>query len=297
MKVLGDWITYILYSALWRLVRLLPENRAYSFFNFLAIRSYEKDGRRIKRLRENYRKARPTLPDSEIEILVKAGIKNSMRYWCDTFRISDWSERRVIESVTTENEDLLISGAKSGRGVIVALPHAGNWDHAGYYFTTKGIEVNTVAEHLNPERLFRKFLAHRERMGIRVLDLADSVTEELATKLSDGKLVALVADRDLSKSGISVKFFGASARMPAGPALLAYRTAADLIVAFVSYRAKGIHIKFSGPIEIRRNEKERDEVERVTQVLAEKFEADINEDLVSWHMLQRIFVTDSEVKS
>lgn len=292
MKALSDWLTYFLYSAMWRLIRILPSRIAYGVFERIAIRAYRKNGRRVQRLRSNYKQIRPHLSDSDIESMVVAGMKNALRYWCDTFRISDWSRADVLETVTTENEELLLDGAKSGRGVIVGLPHAGNWDHAGYYFCSKGIEVNTVAEHLKPDRLFKKFLAHRERMGIRVLDLAGAVTEELAARLRTGKLVALVADRDLSKNGISVNFFGATARMPAGPALLAYRTSADLIVAFVSYRPRGIHIKFSGPIEVNRDSPEREEVERVTQMLARSFESDIDSDPTSWHMLQRIFVTD-----
>ena len=279
---------------MWRLIRFLPSKLAYELFEQIGLKSYRKNGKRVQRLRSNYKQIRPKLSDADIEAMVKNGMINALRYWCDTFRISDWSRDQVLKTVTTENEELLISGASSGRGVIVALPHAGNWDHAGYYFCSKGIEVNTVAEHLKPERLFRKFLAHRERMGIRVLDLAESVTDELISKLNAGKLVALVADRDLSKSGISVDFFGATARMPAGPALLAYRTSADLIVAFVSYRPNGIHIKFSGPIEVQRSRPERDEVERVTQVLARSFENDINSDPTSWHMLQRIFVDTTE---
>ncbi len=282
---------------MWRLVRFLPSKTAYKIFERIALRSYRKNGRRVQRLRNNYRQIRPFLSDADIESMVKDGMRNALRYWCDTFRISDWSRQQVLGSVTTENEELLLTGATSGRGVIVALPHAGNWDHAGYYFCSKGIEVNTVAEHLKPERLFRKFLAHRERMGIKVLDLAESVTDELIARLKAGKLVALVADRDLSKSGISVDFFGATARMPAGPALLAYRTSADLIVAFVSYRPNGIHIKFTGPIEVKRDKPEKAEVERVTQLLASTFESDINLDPTSWHMLQRIFVSKSEVSS
>lgn len=280
---------------MWRTIRFLPENWAYAIFNRIALRAYRRNGKRIQRLRANYRSIRPDIPESEIEVMVRLGISNGMRYWCDTFRISDWTDERVLETVTTENEELLLAGSQSGRGVIVALPHAGNWDHAGYYFCSKGIEVHTVAEHLKPERLFRKFLAHRERMGIKVLDLRDSVTEELIARLHDGKLVALVADRDLSKSGIAVDFFGATARMPVGPALLAYRTSADLIVAFVSYRVGGIHIKFSGPIEVRHDKPEADEIKRVTQVMARHFQSDIDSDPTSWHMLQRIFIETAEV--
>ena len=290
MKAVSETFTYLLYSALWRIVRLLPERSAYSLFSAIANRAYRKNGRRLQRLRSNYEKVFPDKSEKEIEDLVKSGVQNAMRYWCDTFRISDWDEARVAGTVVTENNELFLSSVKSGDGVIVALPHAGNWDHAGLYYCSQGITVHTVAEHLRPERLFRKFLAHRERMGMKVLDLESRVTEELTSRLSDGALVALVADRDLSKSGVDVDFFGSNARMPAGPALLAYRTKAHLITAYVSYTNLGIKIKFSGPFKVDRQNSESQEVQRLTQSLANQFAKDIRNEPASWHMQQRIFI-------
>lgn len=290
MRTIKDLLTYLLYSALWRMVRLLPERMAYSLFNAIGGWAYRKNGKRITRLRDNYKQIRPSLSDNELEGLVRAGVSNAMRYWCDTFRISDWDRDRVISSVSTENNDLLLNAVKSGQGLIIALPHAGNWDHAGLYYCSQGITVHTVAEHLRPERLFQKFLQHRERMGMKVLDLEAKVTDELITRLNEGELVALVSDRDLSKNGIDVEFFGANARMPAGPALLAYRTNAHLITAYVSYLKSGIKIKFSGPFKALKDGDESYEIQRLTQELANQFAKDIDEDLTSWHMQQKIFV-------
>ena len=165
MKALSEWGTYLTYSALWRLVRLLPETSAYRIFDLLAAISYRRNGRRVSRLRENYKRVRPNISQEELELMVRTGLRNAMRYWCETFRISDWSPEHAAQLVNSTNEELLHEGMKSGAGVIIAVPHAGNWDHAGYYYCSLGYPVHTVAEHLKPERLFRKFLKHRERMG------------------------------------------------------------------------------------------------------------------------------------
>lgn len=290
VKAIKEFLTYLIYSALWRIIRLLPERTAYKFFERIAERAYRKNGKRIARLRENYRQVLPLLENDELEALVRSGVSSAMRYWCDTFRISDWSQERVAATVTTENNELFLDSVKSGKGVIIALPHAGNWDHAGLYYCSQGIKVHTVAEHLRPERLFRRFLAHRERMGMKVLDLEEKVTDQLINFLQEGKLVALVADRDLSRSGVDVEFFDANARMPAGPALLAIKTEANLITAYVSFTDIGINIRFSGPFLVRRSQSESDEIQRLTQELANQFARDIKSDPSSWHMQQRIFV-------
>ncbi|NCZ57911.1 MAG: phosphatidylinositol mannoside acyltransferase, partial [Actinobacteria bacterium] len=220
---MASWFTYFIYTALWTFVRLLPEKSAYGLFEQIANVAYRRNGKRVQRLRSNYEIAISDVSSNDREVLVRKGISSAMRYWCDTFRISDWSTEKIVSSTHAINEHFLFDPIREKRGVIVAVPHAGNWDHAGAYFCAKGARVNTVAEHLKPERLFRKFLAHRERMGMRVLDLNAGVLDDLRNILRDEKeLVALVADRDLSRSGINVRFFDKTARMPAGPAILAY---------------------------------------------------------------------------
>lgn len=294
---MASWFTYFIYTALWTFVRLLPEKSAYGLFEQIANVAYRRNGKRVQRLRSNYEIVITDVSSNDREVLVRKGISSAMRYWCDTFRISDWSTEKIVSSTHAINEHFLFDPIREKRGVIVAVPHAGNWDHAGAYFCAKGARVNTVAEHLKPERLFRKFLAHRERMGMRVLDLNAGVLDDLRNILRDEKeLVALVADRDLSRSGIDVRFFGKVARMPAGPAILAYETEADLITAYVVYRKVGIEVSFTPPIKVNRQADRSTEVSRITQVIAGRFEDAIRNDPTSWHMQQRIFIDENFVE-
>ena len=294
---MASWFTYFIYTALWTFVRLLPEKAAYGLFEQIANIAYRRNGKRVQRLRSNYEIAISDVSSNDREVLVRKGISSAMRYWCDTFRISDWSTEKIVSSTHAINEHFLFDPIREKRGVIVAVPHAGNWDHAGAYFCAKDARVNTVAEHLKPERLFRKFLAHRERMGMRVFDLNAGVLDDLRNILRDEKeLVALVADRDLSRSGIDVRFFGKVARMPAGPAILAYETEADLITAYVVYRKDGIEVSFTPPIKVNRQADRSTEVSRITQVIAGRFEDAIRNDPTSWHMQQRIFIDENFVE-
>ena len=221
--------------------------------------------------------------------LMCAAVSSSMRYWCDTFRSSDWSKSRISTTVTTTREELLTAPMKDGRGGVVALPHAGNWDHAGFYFCGMGFPLVTVAERVKPEALFNKFLEYRQNMGMEVLPLDGRSMGTLLQRAREGALIALVSDRDLSRSGVDVTFFGHPARMPAGAALLAIRTGIPLITAFVSYTNTGIHIEFNSvPIPSHGTEAER--VTTVVQACADLFAKGITAHPQDWHMLQRIWV-------
>jgi KDO2-lipid IV(A) lauroyltransferase len=282
------------YFAGWRIVRWLPERFAYRLAYAAADFLTKRKGKNVSRLRSNLERTQPNMTELDLDLLLIDAMRSNMRYWCDTFRFPDWSPERVRETVTVTNEHLLLDAINAKTGVIVTLPHAGNWDHAGAYFCGKGINLVTVAEHLKPEKLFLKFLSYRQAMGMEVLPLDGRVLAILEQRLREGALVALVADRDLSRSGIAVNFFGAPSRMPAGPAILALKTDAPLVTAFVSYTETGIHIDFNEvPLPFFGSDEER--VSQIVQSMAQQFEVGITAHPEDWHMLQRIW-TDGDFR-
>lgn len=284
-----DNLSAYVYFASWRLVRWLPESAAYKLAYLISDTLVKRNGKSVQRLRSNLARTQPDITALNLDLLVIDAMRSYMRYWCDTFRLPDWSDQRILETTTVTNEHLLTDAIAAKTGVIVAVPHAGNWDHAGAYFCAKGIRLVTVAERLKPEKLFLKFLAYRQAMGMEVLPLDGRVLNTLEERLNEGALVALVSDRDLSRSGIEIEFFGAPARMPAGPALLALRTKAPLITAFVSYTDNGVHIEFRNVVLPSAGD-ERSKVQEIVQMTAQYFQDGISEKPQDWHMLQRIWV-------
>ncbi len=284
-----DNLSAYIYFAGWRIVRWLPEDWAYSLAYRVADLLVKRNGKSVQRLRSNLSRTQPAITTLDLELLVIQAMRSYMRYWCDTFRFPDWSKEKTVGTVQVTNEHLLLDAIAAKTGVIVALPHAGNWDHAGAYFCANGIQLVTVAERLKPEKLFLKFLEYRQAMGMEVLPLDGRVLDTLTDRLNDGALVALVADRDLSRSGIDVEFFGGPARMPAGPALLALRTKAPLITAYVSYTETGIHIDFNNVV-LPTSGSDTEKVEEIVQMTAKYFERGISDNPEDWHMLQRIWI-------
>jgi len=284
-----DFLVASAYFAGWKLVRALPEKSAYSLFEKIGEFTLRRNGPRMKRLRSNLQRVCPEKNSTEMDQLMVRAISSYMRYWCDTFRSPDWSKERIFGSVTVTHEELLTGPMKDGRGVVVTLPHSGNWDHAGSYFCAMGFPLVTVAEKLKPEALFNKFLEYRQNMGMEVLSTDSKSMGTLMQRAREGALIALVADRDLSRSGVEVNFFGYPARMPAGAALLAIRTGIPLITAHVSYSKRGIHIEFNS-VEVPSSGTESEQVAVVVQRCADLFAAGISKTPEDWHMLQRIWV-------
>lgn len=290
---MNEKFSYWAYSLAWKITKLLPAGSAYAIFQRIADWLYRKNSKPVQRLRSNYRRVHPDVSTDLLETLVKEGMRSYLRYWCDTFRLPSWSRQQTLETVRVDNEQYLRNPLLDGRGVVVSLPHAGNWDHAGAYFCASGAPLVTVAEHLKPEKLFAKFLAYRHSIGMEVLDANARSLAILSQRLRNNRLVALVADRDLSNNGVEVTFLDGPSRMPPGPALLAIATGAPLITAFVRYERNGIHIIFGEEIPVPSDGDQQSKIARMTQECANRFGKHIREYTSDWHMLQRIWIDES----
>ena len=283
---------YLLYLFAWKLIALLPENSAYKLADYVSDRIYKKNGKGIKRLRSNYGRVMPEYSPQKLEELTKLGMRSYLRYWFDTFRLSKWSKNRIISTTQVIRENLLRDPIQSKQGCIVALPHAGNWDHAAAYFCSTGITLTAVVEKLKPEAIFKKFLAYRQSIGIEAISHKEKTIPILTERLQAGKLIALVADRDMSRNGIEVNFFGKTSKMPSGPAILAIKTGAPLITAYVRYTSGGIEIIFDETLKPTNSGSEEEQIKIITQSMADNFAKRIKENPVDWHMLQRIWVDE-----
>jgi KDO2-lipid IV(A) lauroyltransferase len=253
----------------------------------LAVR---RGGKGIDRLAANLRRVVPDMS----EALLRDAVRSYSRYWMEAFRLPSRSHKEIVATFTLENDHLLRAALAEGRGAIVALPHAGNWDHAGAWACLTGMPLTTVAERLKPEELFRKFVAYRESLGMEIIPMTGGqrpAIDVLADRLREGRLVVLLADRDLSARGVPVTFFGERAKMPPGPALLALRTGAPLFVAALWYDEIS-RCRVDGPLPLPPAGERVERVAELTQSIADHLAAGIAEHPRDWHMLQKVWVPE-----
>ncbi|MEV0114437.1 phosphatidylinositol mannoside acyltransferase [Streptomyces sp. NPDC050844] len=290
-----DRLTDALYGAGWSTVKKLPEPVAVRLGRTIADAVWKRRGKGVLRLEANYARVVPDASPERLAELSRAGMRSYLRYWMESFRLPSWSRERIKEGFVPKDVHHLTDGLASDKGVILALPHLGNWDLAGAWVTTKlETPFTTVAERLKPETLYDRFVAYREGLGMEVLPHeGGSAFGTLARRLRDGGLVCLVSDRDLSASGVEVKFFGDTARMPAGPALLAQQTGALLLPVTLWYDDSPIMKgRVHPPIDVPETGTRTEKTSVMTQALADAFATGIADHPEDWHMLQRLWLAD-----
>lgn len=275
-------LTAASYLAGWALVRGLPEPLARRVFQAGADLAVRRGGKSIDRLTANLARVAPG------QDLTRAAVRSYARYWLEVFRLQAMSGDRVVAGTRTVGEHLLREAVAAPTGTILALPHAGNWDAAGAWCGATGVPFTTVAERLEPAAVFDAFVAFRESLGMEVVPLTGGPRppyDVLAERLDAGGTLCLLADRDLTPRGIDVRFFGATARMPAGPAKLALEHRARLLPVTLSFEADGWLITFHPYVE-------HTDVATMTQQLADAFARGIAAHPADWHMLQRLWLDD-----
>jgi len=312
MATLRQRLSSAAFSAGWGLVCRLPESVARALFNFGADIAWRRQGGGVQVLEGNLLRIFRTdagftpgvQPDGtfvdegkELRALSRAVMRSYGRYYLETFRLQVIPDERIRGMhVNQENVDLTLEHLRNGRGVIYALPHMGDFELAGRWIVLAGAgSFTTVAERLEPEAVFDKFLKFREGLGMEVLPTTGGPHPfgVMAQRLRAGKLVCLVADRDLSDTGIEVDFFGEKALFPAGPASLAVQTGAALMPVscwFPDQTGWAAHVYDEIPVPADGTRKEK--AAAMTQALATAFEDGIRQHPKDWHMLQKVFVND-----
>lgn len=208
------------------------------------------------------------------------------RYWYETFRIPLLGDAELDSRTEVIGTEHLDDALALGKGCIVVLGHTGNWDAAGAWVVRHGYRVASVNEELKPARLFDLFRRHREAFGVRILGLnAPHIGSQLAGLLAENFVVALLADRDLGGRGVEVTMFGATRRLPSGPAYLAVTTGAPLVQCAVSTTDGGWRVRMS-PVEFERTGDVKADTRALTERLAAGFERTIAENPADWHLFQ-----------
>ena len=279
----------------WNALWTLPASVSYRAFDLAGKISWRLQLTGVRQLELNLSRVLGCkVTDPRIRPLSRTAIRSYMRYYCETFLLPRWNDEQLLGKVRTVNS-AVVSNALTTGGAVLTLPHSANWDWAGAWAAREFGSLCTVAERLRPEGVFQKFLAMRTARGMSIMPLTgDGGTYEyLRDHVTNGRLVALLGDRDVAKSGMGNQFFGHRASLPIGAALLALDTGRPLITCAAWYDDEDLVIEFDDAIEFDRSPVQgRDRLRRAQEVsalIAANFEKHILTHPGNWHQLQPVW--------
>jgi KDO2-lipid IV(A) lauroyltransferase len=246
-------------------------------------------------IERHLRRADPTLRGLRLRRAVQEAFDSYARYWLESFRLPTLSVGTVERGFEVEGYEHIVDALAKGNGVILVLPHLGGWEWAGRWIVDQGHEITVVVEKIEPPELFDWFVDLRSKLGMHVVALGPDAGQTVMRALRDNHVVCLLADRDLQGGGPEVEFFGERTTLPPGPAMLSMRTGAPILPTGVYFtsRVDGHEAWVRPPLPVERVEKRlRDDVQRITQLLAHELEILIRRAPSQWHMFQPNWPSD-----
>jgi KDO2-lipid IV(A) lauroyltransferase len=188
--------------------------------------------------------------DPLVRSLARRSVLNFGRMATDFLAVRSMSDAEVLAWVTPVGVEYLNEALSGRRGVIMALPHFGSWDVAAAYCQAAGWNLTVVTESNWVTELVARA---RGDHGV-VLAPRDRLLRAIFRALARNECVAMLSD--IAQDGlqtIEVPFFGRPAAFPMGPARLAQRTGAPIMVIGCTrlpdrtYRIEGLPPLYADP--------------------------------------------------
>jgi phosphatidylinositol dimannoside acyltransferase len=290
---LGQRAAYWQYRAVWEaaartpepVARRLPQRIGRTWYR--AASSAQRD-----QVTRNLRRVVPDASPTELRDLVRDAYVGYARYWIDSFRLHTMDGADVVAASTDEGLEHVDAFRDSGKGGILATGHLGSWDVGAFFTTQRRWGLVVVAEVVEPRRLFERFVWLRRQAGIDVIPLVrgGDMLDQLERRVRDeGAVATLLADRDLTRKGPIVEFFGEPCRLPPGTAALARRTGRPVAVGAFMAKPDGFHGEVHAPLEVAHLG-----VYEGTQQIAAGLERLIARYPDQWHVFVRNWLVDRE---
>lgn len=232
--------------------------------------------------------ATPQVSRLKLECGTLAAYSSYARYWVEAFALPSLSVAQLSERTEFEGLENLELAIEEGRGVIVIMPHLGNWDWGAAWMAPRTPPITAVVERLGSPDVAEWFFRYRSEYGITPLFMDEATPVRLLAVLARGEILVLAADRDISGSGMNVPFLSSHQRIPLGPALLALRSGAPVVTGGAYFTRTGHRIEF-GPALVPSEytgEGFRDRLHTLTEEIAKRLSAAIEKAPHQWHMFQ-----------
>jgi len=211
------------------------------------------------------------------------------RNWVDTLLLGRLSPADLESSIHLEGWEHLESALSEGKGVILVGLHLGNIDVVGQIVAARGIAMTIPVESMRPPALFRRLQRLRQSMGIKTVPVTES-PRTLLEALQRNEIVALTCDRNLGDGGVEVRFFGRPTQVSKGPAWLATRSEAPVVMGYGLRRPdNGFDARVLAPLQMRRTGRRQADLQANAQTIMAQAESLIRAHPAQWMMFARLW--------
>ncbi|WP_103620557.1 lipid A biosynthesis lauroyl acyltransferase [Campylobacter concisus] len=176
------------------------------------------------------------------------------------------TKQKILKQVVFKNEHFLLDAMKSGKPIIVTTAHFGQWEIFGLAVAARFGASSVLGRKLDSSVMDKILRANRAQFDVELID-KDGGAKDILKALKARRIVGILVDQNTApKDGIKVQFFGKDVLHTPAASVLAQKTNALIINAFIYQKGENLNeICFEEPIDISTFDKE-DAVQKATQM-------------------------------
>jgi len=222
--------------------------------------------------------------DGRVRRIGRLSYRNFVRYLFDFVALPHRSVEEIDGMVDLRIGEDFDAARALGKGMIYVSAHFGNMDYAGIAAVRHIVPMTVVADMLQPKKLMDRLVEFRGKKGLKIVYLAQA-PRAILQALKKNEAVAFLLDVGCKRDGgIPVTFFGRRTMFPAGPALLAMRTGAPIVVGYGLVVGNRIEVHSYPPIFAVSTGHKDDDARACSQMIVQHFEDFIRRYPEQWYI-------------
>ena len=284
------WLEYPIAGTMLAASRFLPLPLARVFANFCAklLDRLIPKLRRVARI--NLAFALPELSPGDCERLIDGVFRSIARLLLAISRFPDIDKTNVHQWIRYEGLEHYLAAKASGRGVLVATAHLGNWELSAFTHAIMTEPMNVMVRPLDNPYVDRLVETRRQLSGNKLIVKRDSALT-VVRALKNNEAVGMLIDQNTTAAeGVFVDFFGKQACASVAFAKFAARIGAAVIPGFAFWNEdeRRYVLRFYPEIQI------SGDAQADTQRIHQFFEQVIREHPDQWMWIHRRWKTRPE---
>jgi len=245
-------------------------------------------GNRRKIAIENMRNSqlsRAIVVSEPVEKIIRDSFKNFGRSLIEVIKIYYGSGKKIIDSVNFEGVEHFNHAQSKGKGILLLTGHCGNWELLAIMASVRTSPISIVARPINNPYINKIVEGARKKYGNTVI-YKQGALKSIITTLRDNGCVGILMDQAvIPDEGYVIDFLGRGAWTTKMLALIARKTGAAVVPAFIHRTDNGHKIKIYPEAEL----SESDEKETALREDMKKFSGFI-EDYIREHPSEWLWI-------
>ena len=233
---------YFLLRFFCAVVNAIPYALAMKIARGLGWLAFSVFGFKRKRTLERIRGVFPEKSEKEAKAIAVRSLQNVLQTAVEMMRAPrldrKWMDRYVVDGPKYKN--LLQGLVDEGKGVVIMVPHSGNWYMAAWSMAKYGLPLCAIAARQRNPKI--NAWMNRQYGDIEVLDRdCRDTLSQIQTKLSAGRAFAILPDLRVWDKDVEADFLGGKANVSRSGAAFAVKCGCPIVVAIMS-RQGGRHV-------------------------------------------------------